>query len=46
MIFKSEKDKKIQELAKKYQQSDKRLSWETCKKKAAAELRLFSNQSQ
>ncbi len=38
----SEERKKIQELAKKIQATDKRLSWETCVKKAKESQRRFS----
>lgn len=41
MKLKSEQDKKVEKLAKQYRKKDKRLSWESCLKKAKANQRLF-----
>ncbi|BCL73975.1 hypothetical protein TUMSATVNIG1_59610 (plasmid) [Vibrio nigripulchritudo] len=41
-MIKSQKDKEIEKLAKKYSKKDKRLSWGTCIKKAKAQYRLFN----
>ncbi|CAH7263283.1 conserved hypothetical protein [Vibrio chagasii] len=40
-MFKSEEEKKIEKLAKQYAKKDKRLSWETCVKKAKESQRRF-----
>lgn len=42
-MFKSEKDKAIEEKARKLQRKDKRLSWPTALKLAKSELRLFNH---
>ncbi|MEZ8084204.1 hypothetical protein [Enterovibrio norvegicus] len=41
-MIKSQRDKEIEELAKQFSEKDKRLSWETCLKKARQEKRLFN----
>lgn len=41
-MFRTEDTKKLEALAKKIQAKDKRLSWETCLKKAKQAKRLFN----
>ncbi|MEZ8295846.1 hypothetical protein AB6D11_18655 [Vibrio splendidus] len=41
-MYKSEQQKEIEKLAKKFQKSDKRLGWQTCLKKAKQQQRLFN----
>uniref|UniRef100_E6XG68 Uncharacterized protein n=1 Tax=Shewanella putrefaciens (strain 200) TaxID=399804 RepID=E6XG68_SHEP2 len=40
-MIKSELDLKIEQLARSFQQKDRRLSWETAKRRAIQNLRLF-----
>ncbi|WP_286036866.1 hypothetical protein [Vibrio sp. SCSIO 43140] len=42
-MFKSDKEKQIETLAKQYRQKDKRLSWESCLKKAKQAQRRFNS---
>ena len=43
-MFKSESQKQIEALAKQYRQKDKRLSWESCIKKAKLAQRRFNQE--
>ncbi len=42
MIPKTQRERQIEELAKQYRQKDKRLSWDTCMKKATDATRRFN----
>lgn len=41
-MFKSEEQKKLEALAQKFSKKDKRLSWQSCMKKAKEQNRLFN----
>lgn len=42
MMFKSEEQQRIEQVAKQIQKKDKRLSWKTCLQKAKSKSRLFN----
>ncbi|HFQ5052439.1 TPA: hypothetical protein ACGU7T_004563 [Vibrio vulnificus] len=42
-MFKSDQEKRIESLARQYSQKDKRLSWESCLKKAKQAQRHFNS---
>ncbi len=42
MLLKSDLELQMESLAKEYRKKDKRLSWETCKKRAKETLRRFN----
>jgi len=41
-MIKSKEDQQLEQLAKQFRKHDKRLSWETCLRKAKSQLRTFN----